>query len=366
MDTTPRNPGQDPFDAGASGGTHEAAVPSETPAAPAPAPVASPSAEAPVLPPVLLAPEPPAEPLAETPAEAPAAKHRFTRKRKGVALVVAAALAAGLVGGAAGGLIGNAFDDSSSASSSYTGSGSAPVQSVADQNLTGVAAVAAAVRPSVVEITVQTRRGTGTGSGVILSADGKILTNAHVVSDADGGTITVTFSDGSTAKASVVGTDTDSDLAVIKAENVSNLKPATLGDSDSVAVGDTVVAIGSPEGLTGTVTSGIVSALNRDVEVASSDSGNSSGLPFGSPYGNAATQETTTYKAIQTDASINPGNSGGPLIDMNGRVIGINSAIYSPTSGSLGTDAGSVGLGFAIPINQVKTLLTDLENGKSA
>jgi putative serine protease PepD len=349
MDTTPHNPGQDPYGVEASPGTPETAVPTETPVGPA-----APDSTA-----VLLGPEPPAEPPA-------APKRRLTLKRKGVAVVVAAALAAGLVGGAAGGLIGNALDDSPSASSSYSGSGTAPVTGVADQNLTGVAAVAKAVLPSVVEITVTTRRGTATGSGVILSPDGKILTNAHVVSDGDGGTITVKFSDGSTAKATVLGSDTDSDLAVIKAENVSNLKAATLGDSDSVAIGDTVVAIGSPEGLTGTVTSGIVSALNREVEVASSDSGGTNGLPFGSPYGNAAAQDTTTYKAIQTDASINPGNSGGPLIDMNGRIIGINSAIYSPTSGGLGTDAGSVGLGFAIPVNQVKALLTDLENGKSA
>lgn len=291
---------------------------------------------------------------------------RPPRKRRAVALVVAAALAAGLVGGAAGGVLGNAFDDESSASPGLS-IGAAPVTSVSDTSLTGVSAVANAVLPSVVEITVRTRSGEGTGSGLILSADGKILTNAHVVSEADGGTLTVTFADGRTATAKVVGSDTASDLAVVKADGVDGLKPATLGDSDSVAVGDTVVAIGSPEGLTGTVTSGIVSALNRDVEVPASEQGQGR-LPFGSPYGSASAGESgTSYKAIQTDASINPGNSGGPLLDMNGRVIGINSAIYSPTSGALGnSSAGSVGLGFAIPINQVKAMLGDLESGKSA
>ncbi len=294
-----------------------------------------------------------------------AAPKRSALRRRGVAVVVAAALAAGLLGGVAGGWVGGGFDDDSS-SSSYTATGSAPVQSVADKSLTGVAAVARAVTPSVVEIGVKTRRGTSGGSGIVLSADGKILTNAHVVDGADGGTITVTFSDGRTAEAKVLGTDTASDLAILKVDGVDNLKPATLGDSDSVAVGDPVVAIGSPEGLTNTVTSGIVSALDREVTVPSADSGQDSRLPFGGTYDSTAQSEGTTYHAIQTDASINPGNSGGPLLDMSGRVIGINSAIYSPTSGSLGGDAGSVGLGFAIPVNQVKALLGDLESGAKA
>jgi len=309
----------------------------------------------------------PAPPAAEPDATAPAGHARPRRtKRRGVALVVAAALAAGLVGGAAGGLIRTAVDDKPAAVSITGDSGVAPVQSVSDTGLTGVSAVAKAVLPSVVEISVQSRRGTAGGSGLILSADGRILTNAHVVADSSGGTITVAFSDGRTATATVVGSDTASDLAVLQAANVSGLQPATLGDSDAVAVGDPVVAIGSPEGLTNTVTSGIVSALDREVEVPTSDGGQNT-FPFGSPYGSAATTpKTTTYKAIQTDASINPGNSGGPLLDMNGRVIGINSANYSPSSGALDSSGGSVGLGFAIPINQVKTLLTELESGTSA
>ncbi|MGW0662022.1 S1C family serine protease [Streptodolium elevatio] len=290
---------------------------------------------------------------------------RPSLKRRGVALAVAAALAAGLLGGIAGGWVGGEFADDSP-SATYTATGSAPVQSVADMNATGIAAVAKAVLPSVVEISVTTRRTSSSGSGLVLSADGKILTNAHVVEGSDGGTITVKFTDGRTAEATVVGTDSASDLAVIKVDGVDDLNPATLGDSDSVAVGDSVVAIGSPEGLTNTVTSGIVSALNREVTVPSSDSGQGSGLPFGGTDESADQSDGTTYHAIQTDASINPGNSGGPLLDMNGRVIGINSAIYSPTSGALGGDAGSVGLGFAIPVNQVKALLGDLESGAKA
>ncbi|UGQ13714.1 trypsin-like peptidase domain-containing protein [Yinghuangia sp. ASG 101] len=372
MDTTPRNPGQE-WDADASGtpGSSGAGGPHGAPPAAAahvpPAPPAPPAYEPSPPDDGAYASTPPGAATAFAAPPAPAGHaHPGRAKRRGIALVVAAALGAGLVGGAAGGLIGTAVDDKPAAVSVTGDSGAAPVQSVADQSLTGVSAVAKAVLPSVVEISVQTRRGSATGSGVILSADGRILTNAHVVADSSGGTITVTFSDGGTATATVVGSDTASDLAVIQAANVSGLQPAALGDSDTVAVGDGVVAIGSPEGLTGTVTSGIVSALDREVEVPTSD-GNQGTSPFGSPYGSAAsTPRTTKYQAIQTDASINPGNSGGPLLDMNGRVIGINSANYSPSSGSLDSSGGSVGLGFAIPINQVKTLLTDLESGTSA
>ncbi|NUR08020.1 MAG: trypsin-like serine protease, partial [Nocardioidaceae bacterium] len=285
---------------------------------------------------------------------------------------------AGLAGGVAGGVIGDRVGDHGSPSAAYS-AGAAPVQSVADKSQTGVAAVASAVTPSVVEVTVQTRQGTGTGSGVVLTADGKILTNAHVVDGAgSGAALTVTFSDGRTADATVVGKDTSSDLAVIQAKGVSNLKAATLGNSSQVAVGDQVVAIGSPEGLTGTVTSGIVSALDREVTVSDSNGSNGSngsggsggsgglnGFPFGTRGTGSSSSNQTTYHAIQTDAAINPGNSGGPLLDMNGRVIGINSAIYSPTSAG-GSDAGNVGLGFAIPIDQVKTLLPGLESGQSA
>jgi putative serine protease PepD len=224
-----------------------------------------------------------------------------------------------------------------------------------------IASVARAVSPSVVEITAETAAGTSTGSGVILSADGEILTNNHVVTGASA--VKVTFSDGSTATASVTGTDPDSDLALIQAQDVGGLTPATFGDSDNVVVGDQVVAIGSPEGLSGTVTSGIVSALDRDVTVSTGESQQPQRgygqWPFefgGGQYNGELGGETTTYKAIQTDASLNPGNSGGALVNMNGEIVGINSAMYSASQ-----DSGSAGLGFAIPINTVKSVLSDLE-----
>jgi putative serine protease PepD len=265
------------------------------------------------------------------------------------------AVAAAVAGGAVGGVTAHTLsgDDRPAYSSS------APVRAATTGDLTGVAAVARAVTPSVVEITTRTSQGTGVGSGIVLDADGLILTNAHVVSSAR--EVTITFSDGRTATATVAGSDTASDLAVVRAQGVSGLTPATLGDSSQVRVGDAVVAIGSPEGLTGTVTSGIVSALDREVTVPADGSSGSPGSSR-NPFGSAATSRTTTYRAIQTDAPINPGNSGGPLLDLAGRVIGVNSAIYSPTSGPL-DEAGSVGLGFAIPVNQVKQIIQNLTAG---
>ncbi|MFD0639239.1 S1C family serine protease [Catenulispora yoronensis] len=229
-----------------------------------------------------------------------------------------------------------------------------PISNQTGTPTTTVGQVAKAALPTVVQVTVTTYQGKSVGSGVILSADGKILTNNHVVADAadSGGQTTVTFNDGKTAQATIIGTDSGSDLAVIQAQGVSGLPTASLGDSDKVQVGDTVVAIGSPDGLQSTVTSGIVSALNRQVTVSSGQSRYSSG-------------SQVTYKAIQTDASINPGNSGGPLLNAQGQVIGINSAIYSPTS-AFGGQGGSVGLGFSIPVNQVKTLLGKLEGGQTS
>jgi putative serine protease PepD len=176
----------------------------------------------------------------------------------------------------------------------------------------------------------------GEGSGVVLTADGAILTNNHVVEvGTPGATITVGFSDGSTAPASVVGTDPVTDLAVIHAEGVSGLQPATFGDSDALEVGDTVLAVGSPLGLEGSVSAGIVSALHRTITVGDR-----------STYGSAETIDN----AVQTDASINPGNSGGPLVDAAGRVVAITTANASVD----GESAGSIGVGFAIPGNQAK------------
>lgn len=236
-----------------------------------------------------------------------------------------------------------------------------------------VAGVASAVSPSIVEINATSNAGSSTGSGVIITTDGEIITNNHVISGAS--SIKVSTSDGKTYTAKVVGADSKKDLALIKLDNASGLKTATLGDSAGVQVGDQVVAIGSPEGLTGTVTSGIVSALNRDVTVATEEGqgqqqqqggGSGGGWPFefgGQEFNGDTGSSTTTYKALQTDASLNPGNSGGALIDMNGNIVGINSAMYSASSSS--SDAGSAGLGFAIPINTVKSDLATLRSGST-
>ncbi|MFE7118938.1 S1C family serine protease, partial [Streptomyces sp. NPDC057654] len=260
---------------------------------------------------------------------------------------------------------------------SSSSSVSAPVSNAATKS-SGVAAVAKAVSPSIVEVQATTSSGQSTGSGVVTTKNGEIVTNNHVVSGAD--SVKVKTSDGRTLTADVVGTDPDKDLALLKARDVNNLKPASLGDSSKVQVGDDVVAIGSPEGLTGTVTSGIVSALNRDVTVAKEPGkgqdkgqqgpngrGGERPWPFefgGEQYNGDTGSSKTTYKAIQTDASLNPGNSGGALINMNGQIIGINSAMY-PT-GSSGGESGSAGLGFSIPINTVKADLAKLRSGGSS
>ncbi len=206
-----------------------------------------------------------------------------------------------------------------------------------------VADIAQRVEPAVVAISVHTSTVDGIGSGVVIDKDGYILTNNHVVSAAatDSGTLVVTFSNQQTATAKIVGRDPMTDLAVIKVDPTS-LTVATLGDSSKLAVGDPVVAIGSPLGLLGTVTSGIVSALDRPVHV----SGDSS-------------DTNAVIDAIQTDAAINPGNSGGPLVDAQGAVIGINSAIATLPSTS-GGQTGSIGLGFAIPINIARTIAQQL------
>ncbi|AXG82721.1 serine protease [Streptomyces paludis] len=302
------------------------------------------------------------------PAAAPA------RAKRPVALLAAVALAAAVVGGGSAALVGRYTDSGTSNSAASVISGTP----VAQSSKGTVAGVAAALSPTIVEINATSASGAATGSGVIITSDGEIVTNNHVISGAS--TLKVQLSTGKSYTAQVVGTDPDKDLALIKLEGASGLKTATLGDSSQVAVGDQVVAIGSPEGLTGTVTSGIVSALNRDVTVAKDD-GNSqqgqqgqgqqqggNGWPFefgGQQFNGDTGSSKTTYKALQTDASLNPGNSGGALINMNGEIIGINSAMYAPSSSSVGSSssAGSVGLGFAIPVNTVKADLAKLRAG---
>jgi len=212
-----------------------------------------------------------------------------------------------------------------------------------------LAGVAAKVLPAVVSINVQVNGGGDTGSGVILRQDGYILTNNHVIAAAvGGGNVSVTFNDGTTAAATIVGHDAEDDLAVIKVDK-TGLPVAVLGSASDVKVGDPVLAIGSPLGLQGTVTSGIVSSVNRPVQTSDENQN-----PFGGQQG-----ATTVIDAIQTDAAINPGNSGGPLVNTAGEVIGINSAIAS-TGSSLGGQAGNIGVGFAIPVDQAKVVAQQL------
>uniref|UniRef100_UPI003565BF74 S1C family serine protease n=1 Tax=Actinotalea sp. TaxID=1872145 RepID=UPI003565BF74 len=200
-------------------------------------------------------------------------------------------------------------------------------------------AVAAAVRPSVVAIDVQTDSGAATGSGVIIDEDGHVVTNNHVISGATADGITVTLSDGRIYSATVVGTDPTTDLAVLAiTDPPSDLSPAVIGDSSSVAVGEPVMAVGNPLGLDSTVTTGIVSALDRPVSTSEGT-------------------DTIVTNAIQIDAAINPGNSGGPLFNASGEVIGITSSIATLSSGS---SSGSIGLGFAIPSDLVDRTAAEL------
>ncbi|QLH23259.1 S1C family serine protease [Streptomyces sp. Rer75] len=289
----------------------------------------------------------------------PGGGRRKRRLSRPAGLIAAVAVVSALVGGGTATFVSQAADNGDTAVST-------PVVGV-NSSSSGVSAVAAAVSPSIVEISATSAGGESTGSGVIVTSGGEIITNNHVISGAE--SIKVTFSDGSTKSASVVGTDSGKDLALVKVRGASGLKAASLGDSSQVEVGDQVVAIGSPEGLTGTVTSGIVSALNRDVTVSTDeDQGQQDGggqWPFefgGGRYNGDVGQSTTTYKAIQTDASLNPGNSGGALINMRGQVIGINSAMYAPASGQ-SSSAGSIGLGFSIPVDTVKSDLSALRDG---
>ncbi|OBK71906.1 S1C family serine protease [Mycobacterium sp. 1274761.0] len=210
--------------------------------------------------------------------------------------------------------------------------------------------VAQHVLPSVVRLNTSIGRQGQDGSGVVLTADGTIITNAHVVATpvnippgSPRPTTRVTFFDGRTAQFRVVGTDPSSDIAVVRAEGVSDLSPITVGASSNLRVGQPVVAVGSPLGLEGTVTTGIISALNRPV-FAEGDVAN----------------QNTVLDAIQTDAAMNPGNSGGALVDMDGHLIGVNAAIATIGLGPWGPSAGSIGLGFAIPIDQAKRIADEL------
>ncbi|UMG91440.1 trypsin-like peptidase domain-containing protein [Nocardioides sp. TF02-7] len=285
----------------------------------------------------------------------PALRRRRARGRaRFAAAVLAGALTVGGAAGFGGAALWSAVDDDAPSG----GASNQPLR-VADASDSddpapagSVEQVAGAVLPSVValDVAVPGAGPGGGGSGVVLTEDGLILTNDHVVSlsgqlDPASAQVRVSFADGSTAEAQVVGTDPLTDTALVQAEGVSGLTPVTIGESSNLDVGEQVVAVGSPYGLDATVTSGIVSALDRPVEVARDEQGN-----------------TTAYPAIQTDAAINPGNSGGPLVDMDGHLVGINASIR--TAGE-GAGAGSIGLGFAIPIDEVMPIVEQLRNGET-
>ncbi|MGN6474509.1 MAG: S1C family serine protease [Mycobacteriales bacterium] len=285
--------------------------------------------------------------------------------RRTAVLLAATAFVFGGGGVAVGALAVDHSNNSSVTGSGLTVGTANPASLTSDPR--SYAAIAAKVLPSVVSINVTTPNQSDTGSGVVLRSDGYILTNNHVVSAATGGngTVAVTFNDGSTTSGKIVGTDPLDDLAVLKVSK-SGLSAATLGNSSQIRVGDPVLAVGSPLGLTGTVTSGIVSALNRPVETQDQSQPQQVD-PFGFGFGNGGSNQQqpaqpTVIDAIQTDAAINPGNSGGALVDAAGQVIGINSAIASLGSGSGGSQSGSIGVGFAIPIDQAKTIAAELIN----
>ncbi|MFF4758556.1 S1C family serine protease [Streptomyces sp. NPDC001292] len=271
---------------------------------------------------------------------------RVTRALVGGAVVLA------LVSGALGGLAGAYIERNGGVGAvELPQAGKEPTGRAPDS----VAGIAARALPSVVTLHVSGSGEQGTGTGFVLDRLGHVLTNNHVVENAaTGGDISVTFSGGQSAKARIIGRDTGYDLAVVQVRGVRGLTPIPLGNSDNVQVGDPVVAIGAPFDLANTVTSGIISAKERPI-TAGGEKGDGSDVSY--------------VDALQTDAPINPGNSGGPLLDARGRVVGINSAIRSADNGSdLQTgQAGSIGLGFAIPVNQARRVAEELINhGKAS
>jgi putative serine protease PepD len=311
---------------------------------------------------------------------------------RGNRTIIIAALAVGaLVGGAAGAGAFGIISSSSNGNAIATSNTKPQNVTINDtENVNVVSAVAAKAEPSVVTISVTSSSEAGTGSGVILSADGYVLTNTHVVTldgEIANPTIQVTTSDGHLYSATIVGTDPIADLAVIKLKDATGLSPAKFADSSKLNVGQTAVAIGAPLGLSNTVTTGIVSSLNRSISIASSaapDSSDSSdGSDSSSPFdfwqfdngqGNSTTPDTTTTAAatislpvIQTDAAINPGNSGGALLNADAEIIGINVAIASAGGSSdSSTQSGNIGVGFAIPANFAERISSEIiKNGKA-
>ncbi|MET0700047.1 MAG: trypsin-like peptidase domain-containing protein [Mycobacterium sp.] len=312
----------------------------------------------------------------------PTAPIALARKRSRAGVVLLGAVAVAVVSGGVGAVVVAAQPEPPAALHVAMPAPSANGQPVAAAPTGSVEQVAAKVMPSVVKLQIDMGRGSEEGSGIVLSSDGLILTNNHVVAAVNaaaggqGGTggiqmpsglgdpdgqdpsgqgpsaqglqATATFADGRTAPFTVVGTDPSDDIAVVRVQGVSGLTPIALGSSKDLKVGQDVVAIGSPLGLEGTVTTGIISALNRPVAT-----------------GDESTGQSSVMNAIQTDAAINPGNSGGALVNMNGELIGVNSAIASLGGGgggqdSAGAQSGSIGLGFAIPADQAKRIANEL------
>jgi putative serine protease PepD len=298
--------------------------------------------------------EPPVEPPVAPPTSPPA-----PRKPRSTAALLALAL---VVGGAAGGAVATAFDNGSTTSATPAGASTLSQTRVigsASDTVKGTPESAASIiSPSVVTVEVtgqaqnrfgQTQAQSDTGSGIIIRTSGYIITNNHVVSAAaGGGTVHVTLADGKTVSATIVGTDPTSDLAVLKIEPISGLQAATFADSEALKVGQAVLAVGAPLGLSNTVTEGIVSTLHRPVRTGDS------------------TSAQAVIDAVQTDAAINPGNSGGALVDLAGRIVGINSAIATTGGSSGAAQSGNIGVGFAIPSNSASQIAGQLiANGKA-
>ncbi|MGY4859942.1 trypsin-like peptidase domain-containing protein [Cryobacterium sp. AP23] len=317
------------------------------------------------------------------PQPAPGAKApKDPNRRKGSVALIAALAIGALVGGASGaGVTAFVISDQGNGTPASQAEGPNTVVVNNTDSVNEITAVAAKASPSVVTIEVASGDSGGTGSGVILSEDGYILTNTHVVT-LDGATsdatIQVKANDGKLYSATLVGTDPVSDLAVIKLTDATGLTPIKWADSSNLNVGDTAIAIGAPLGLSGTVTNGIVSALNRSITVASSaapttpdettpDEGDGNFFNYdlpGSPD-TQTTQSSISLSVIQTDAAINPGNSGGALLNSKGELIGINVAIAN-AGGSSTTAAGSIGVGFSIPANLAKRVSDEIIESGSA
>ena len=329
--------------------------------------------------------QPPAAFTPDGAAKAPKGNGASFRRTSTVGLVAALAIAA-LVGGVSGAGVMLIANGNGNSASTPTSAGIDPTSITINDpdDATTITAVAAKAAASVVTISVSAGDSGGTGSGVVLTADGYILTNTHVVTldgaSADG-TIQVQLNDGRLYSATIVGTDPISDLAVIKVKGATDLQPADFADSSKLNVGDTAIAIGAPLGLSGTVTDGIVSALNRSITIASSavpddseqdDSQSDSDTPLwgfdlpGQSSQSTTSSSTISLSVVQTDAAINPGNSGGALLNAKGEIIGINVAIASAGSTDASSQSGNIGVGFAIPANLAKRVSDEIIANGSA